>query len=200
MTGLSGCTDLDSQGAWCLPDTPLSRFFLKGCLGKFDDLLEGWRIMDRKVGKDFAVDEDSCGLEALDKAAVGQVFGACGRTKAGDPQSPEGPFAVLAVPCRPCFRLHLGVFGVSEQFRPTAPVSLGGIDHSFAARTAGRRIGCSWHWFCPRRLLPRRGLLRSGCWFGFIGLPTHRLPLCRALRTASRTGPSRLPIRKAGTL
>lgn len=64
--------------------------------GQAAQLLKSGRILDRHVGKDFAIQQDFRFLESIDEPAVGQSLCPDGGTDARNPQPAKIPLPVLS--------------------------------------------------------------------------------------------------------
>lgn len=117
----------------------------EGLLRLSDDGGEGSGIGDREIREDLTVCFDSGGFQALDEARVGDSLGTDGGVDTLCPETAELAFAALAVAVFVLLRFTDGVLGVTEELRAETAEALGPQDRALAARTAGGRIGRSWH-------------------------------------------------------
>jgi len=120
----------------------------------FDDGFEGLGFLDGHIGEDFAVQFDIGGVEAFDKSAVADAFGADGGIQSVDPKGAEIALFGFAVPVGPGACLVDSVLSVAEEFAARPAEAFGFFDDAFTTSARGRGIGGSWHGlFSMNRLL-----------------------------------------------
>ena len=101
-----------------------------------------------------------CG-QSFHKTAIGRPKLAASGIDSLNPEVSKVAFPGLTVTVSPVFRLHRGVFGVTEKLGSTSSISFGFVENSFAALSAGRSVRCSWHFYQPAFA----GSSRTGCCF-----------------------------------
>ncbi len=99
----------------------------------FNDGLKSSGIIESEVGKDFAVNLNTCFVDKTHELRVGEVFKACSCIDTLDPESTEITLLILAVAVGVGKTLFPGILGYGPHIAAATEVTTGKFEYFLAA-------------------------------------------------------------------